>query len=358
MRIVFSLFIAISFLRAGAQSKTSAGIKLDSLPESQIDIPIQVNLKPIYALAEKNVDTVFTSPNYPEGWVQSDCATRYKYHFRRSPLRMSMSGMTLNLGFTGYYQIVGSTRACVKGTVVSPWTPPCRCGFDEGERKVEVSFTSYLKLHSNYVLDNRIVRNEPKSIDKCSVCLWGQDITNEVMKGLKEELDLSKKAMDSIYSRINLKPFMQQAWNMLNQPYNIPGIGYFALNPKKLRMQNINAQNDMLNISIGISATPVISLVRPATETTRVPNLSTSANPGGFNIFLEAALQYDSLSQVLNGYLLHKRFDISEGLIKKHIIVEDVKLSSDTTGNLSIKLDFSGSYTGTAYLNGKPVYNE
>src|SRR5688572_7811452 len=101
MKTVFFLLIAFSFFQAGAQSKTSAGIKLDSLPESQIDIPIQVNLKPIYALAEKNVDTVFTSPNYPEGWVQADCATRYKYHFRRSPLRMTMSGMVLNLGFTG-----------------------------------------------------------------------------------------------------------------------------------------------------------------------------------------------------------------------------------------------------------------
>ena len=349
--------LIISFFQAGAQSKIVAGIRLDSLPESQIDIPIQVNLKPIYALAEKNVDTVFTSPNYPDGWVQVDCATRYKYHFRRSPLKMTMNGMVLNLGFTGYYQIVGSTRACVGGTVVSPWTPPCQCGFDEGERKVEVSFTSNLKLHSNYVLDNKIVRNEPKAVDKCSVCLWGQDITNEVMKGLKEELDLSKKAMDSIYSRINLKPFMQQAWNMLSEPYAVPGVGYLALNPKKLRMQNINAKNDLLNISIGISATPVVSLIKPTTEITKVPNLSTSSNAGGFNIFLEAALQYDSLSAVLNGYLLHKRFDISEGLIKKHIIVEDVKVSADSTGNLSIKLDFSGSYTGTAFLNGKPVYN-
>ncbi|MGZ3939365.1 MAG: hypothetical protein ACXVLT_11975, partial [Flavisolibacter sp.] len=92
MRIVF-LFLAFHFsLNSFAQGKTSSGIKIDSLPESQIDIPIQINLRPIYALAEKNVDTVFTSPGYPDGWVQSDCATRYKYHFRRSPLTMSMNG--------------------------------------------------------------------------------------------------------------------------------------------------------------------------------------------------------------------------------------------------------------------------
>src|SRR5690242_12140631 len=118
MRIVFLFFSCVLTICCFAQSQTPSGLKIDSLPESQIDIPIQINLRPIYALAEKNVDTVFTSPNYPDGWIQADCATRYKYRFRRSPLSMTMNGTTLNLAFTGYYQIVGSTRACVNGTVL------------------------------------------------------------------------------------------------------------------------------------------------------------------------------------------------------------------------------------------------
>ena len=96
MRFVVVISFLLSVFTAFAQ-KTTSGIRIDSLPESEIDIPITINLRPIYSMAEKNVDTVFTSPNYPEGWVQADCATRYKYHFRRSPLRMSMNGTTLNL---------------------------------------------------------------------------------------------------------------------------------------------------------------------------------------------------------------------------------------------------------------------
>src|SRR5213075_438797 len=87
--------------------------RMDSLPESEINIPIQVNLKPIYALAEKTVDTVFTSVNWPDGWVQGTCDTRYKYTFRRGPLQMNTSGASLILGFSGYYRIIGSTRVCV-----------------------------------------------------------------------------------------------------------------------------------------------------------------------------------------------------------------------------------------------------
>jgi len=105
---------------------------MDSLPESVINIPIQVNLKPVYNMAEKTVDTVFTSPNWPNGWVQDECDTRYKYTFRRGPLQMKTAGTALLLGFTGYYRIIGSTRVCLNGTALSPWTPACRCGYNEG----------------------------------------------------------------------------------------------------------------------------------------------------------------------------------------------------------------------------------
>src|SRR5258705_13718288 len=100
---LFSAFIAISCSKKIIPDKPSLAkteFKMDSLPESEINIPIQVNLKPIYILAEKTVDTVFNSPNWPDGWVQDECDTRYKYTFRRSLLQMKASGAALNLGFT------------------------------------------------------------------------------------------------------------------------------------------------------------------------------------------------------------------------------------------------------------------
>jgi hypothetical protein len=356
MRFAF-LFVAFGIALFSKAQKTSSNLSIDSLPESQIDIPIQINLAPVYALAEKNVDTVFTSPNYPNNWVQSDCATRYKYHFRRSPLKMSMNGTTLNLGFIGYYQIIGSTRACVNGAVLSPWTPACRCGFDEAERRVNVSFTSSFKLLPNHVLSTKIIRNEPQPLDKCSVCFWGQDVTTSVMNGLKSELDLSKKAMQDSFGMMNLKPFMQQAWNMMNDVYAVPNVGYFSLHPKSLRMENINAKNDLLNINIGITATPVVSFEKPDATVSTVPNLTTASHPEGFNVYLEAALQYDSLSKVLNGYLTGKRFDVSEGIFKKHIVIENTLVSGNENGDLQIQLDFSGSFNGAVFFTGQPVYN-
>lgn len=329
----------------------------DVVPLSQIDIPLQVNLKPIYALAERNVDTVFTSPDFPEGWVQADCATRYRYRFRRSPLRMTMKGTTLDLSFTGFYKIAGSTRLCTGSTVLSPWTPSCTCGYDEPERRVQIGFTTSFSLQPNYVLQTKITRKEPVAQDKCEVCFWGQNVTKDVLDGLKKELDASKKAMEDSFGLLNLKPYLQQAWNKLNEVYSIPGIGNFRLNPKQLRMQNLSASNDLLNMNIGITASPVVSFEKAGAVTAPVPNLTTAGSSGGFSIFLEAALQYDSLSRMVNGYMAGKRFDLSEGLFAKHIVVKDVTMAGNNEGHLLIKVDFTGSFSGTAFFTGKPVYN-
>lgn len=351
-KLAFAFCYSAGWLFASGQP-----LPADSLPYSNIDIPIQINLKPIFALADKSVATVYTSPNYPDGWVQADCATRFKYQFRRSPLRLTMKGLVMNLAFTGYYKIVGSTRVCSGSTVLSPWTPGCRCGFDEPERQVDIGFISSFALTPDYRLQTRIIRTEPVAKDKCEVCFWGQDVTKEVISGLKTELDASRKAMQDSFGNINLRPYLQQAWNMLNEAYSIPGIGYFSLHPKNLRMQNLNAQNDLLNINIGITASPAVTFEKPTGIRSQVPNLSAAANPGGFSVYLDAALQYDSLSRVVNGYMAGKRFEVSEGIFKKHIVVKEVTVAANPQGRMLIKVDFTGSFNGTAFFTGNPVYN-
>ncbi len=336
-----------------------ANFKLDSLPNSEINIPIQINLKPIYTMAEKSVDTVFTSPNYPDEWVQDGCATRYKYVFRRSPLQMKTSGSSLSLGFTGYYKIIGSTRLCINGTVVSPWTPACRCGFgSEGERRVNVSFSNSLNIQPDYKVKLNIVRNEPQPLDKCEVCFWGQDITKQVMGGLKTELDAAKKELDKQYGMVDLKPRFQQVWDRLNKVYNLYGLGWLKINPQKIRINNLYTLHDSLNIFLGLSAKPAISFEKPAEQSSWVPNLGTFSRKPGFSIFLDAVLSYDSLSIILNKQLVGKEFDFKKLFIKKKFIIDSCKMYGAGNEKLVIKVNFSGTNNGIVYLLGKAVYNK
>lgn len=335
-------------------SLAKTDFKKDSLPESELNIPIQVNLKSIYSFAEKAVDTVYTSPNWPDGWVQADCATRYKYSFRRGPLQMKAAGTVLTLGFTGYYRIIGSTRVCVSGAALSPWTPPCRCGYDEGERRVNVSFQNSVFIQPDLKAKLSIKRLEPQPLDKCNVCLWGQDITNDVMKGLKEELDAAKTEMEKTIGTYDLRPGFQQVWDQLNKVYNLYGLGWLQINPTRMRINNLFARNDSLNIHIGLSAKPVISFEKPQEHQTIVPNIVDFSHRPGFNIFLDAVLNYDSLSNIVNAQIKDKRFDLTSN---KYMIIKNCELYGIDNENLIIKIDFEGSQKGLFYLTGKPYYD-
>jgi len=263
----------------------------------------------------------------------------------------------MNLGFTGYYKIIGSTRACLGNTVVSPWTPACRCGFDEGERKVKISFINTVKVLPDYKINLNINRQEPVPIDKCTVCFFGADITTQVMKGLKDELDLAKKAIEDSFGVVDLKPQVQQLWNKLNVSYNLYGLGWLKINPQKIRLTSLIARNDSLNIFLGMTAKPVISFEKSADLMTLAPNLDNSISKPGFNIFLDAVLNYDSLSHIINAQLKGKEFDLSNGKSKKVLVVENCRIYGTGNERLIIKMSFSGSNSGIAYFTGKPYYD-
>lgn len=362
---LFALFISCILLSTlKAQEITPAhpevnngNYNTDSLPFSRIFIPIDIDLKPVYALAEKSVDTLFTSAGYPDGWVQEGCDTRYKYVFRRSKLQMSTSGMSMQLGFTGYYKIIGSTRACANGIAISPWTPPCRCGFDEPERRVTVSFTNSLTLMTNYKIKLDIRRNEPQALDKCTVCFWGQNITNQVIKGLNAELDASKKEMEKNYGVTDMKPRMQQVWNQLNKVYDLYGMGWLQMNPKSIHISELTTRNDSLHVLLGMTAKPVISFEKPADIVSPVPHISNTIPSRNFSIIMDAVLNYDSLSRIMNQQLAGTSFDFKKAFVKKQFIIDSCRIYGGGTDKMIIRLSFSGSNKGIIYLTGTPVYD-
>lgn len=337
-------------------SKTD--FRLDSLPESEVSIPVQINLKPFYKLAEEKVDTVFASANWPDGWVTLDCASRYKYYFRRSPLLINANGQSINMGFTGYYKIAATTRVCLGGTVVSPWTPPCRCGFDDGERRVKVNFTNSVSILPDYKVRLNIKRQEPEPLDKCTVCFFGADITSLVMNGLKEELDMAKKSIEDSFGVVDLRAQVQQLWNKLTPSYNLNGLGWLQINPQKIRLTDYFFKNDSLNLLLGMTARPVIRFEKPADMLTLVPPLDNTLPRPGFAVFLDAVLNYDSLSNLLNAQIKGQQFEFNKGSIKKVLLVKDCRIYGTGNEKLIIKLSFGGTNTGVAYFTGKPVYNE
>lgn len=335
----------------------SADYHLDSLPLSDIDIPIKISLRPLYDLAEKKVDLVYSSANYPNEWVYDGCDTRYMYQFKRDKLRISAKSNVLRLAFSGFYKVKGSQRVCVGGTGVSPWTPDCSCGYKEEPRRVEVGFKAVLGLNADYSISPIIERLEPLPIDKCEVCFFKKDITQTVMNQLKLDLDSAKLSMLDTLSKLNLKASFQQLWDQLSNGQNLFGLGYLKMNPEKIRISRLTADEDTLRLSVGLSARPVISSEKPANSPSAIPDISDFKPHSGFNLFLDSQLNYDSLSNILTNRMKGYRMDINR-VPQKYIVVEAVKIYGDGKDKLILGLQFSGSNQGIMYFIGKPVYDK
>ena len=333
---------------------------LDSLPVSEIDIPLQINLKPFYDIADKNVQKIYASEGWPHEFIVDNCDTKYMYRFKRGPLRIAANGNTISFNFTGSYIIAGSQRVCT-GTgsdrvAITPWSPTCTCGLNEAEPRVDIGYKASLQLKPDYNIAARLQPFEPKPLDKCTVCFWKHDITPVVMKQLKEQLKDAGKEIEDSLNGINLRPQFQQLWNILNTGIRMYDMGYLKINPEKIRISTLRARNDSLNISVGISARPLISLAKSADYKTVIPDISDFSQRSGFSIFIDAIMDYDSLSLLLTRALNGKRINMDKA--GKYIIIDKCGIYGADNERLIIKIQFTGSETGIMYLTGKPVFDK
>lgn len=333
--------------------------RMDTLPLSEIDIPLRINLKPYYELVNKNVQTIYHSPGWPNEFEVENCDTRYMYRFKRGPFSISSHGRTVNMNFIGSYIIAGAQRIC-SGTgsnrvPLTPWTPTCTCGVNEPEPRVYVGYKAEIDLLKDYRLAIQLDRQEPVPIDKCTVCFWKHDITPTVLDQLKVQLDEAGRDIRDSLSQLSLRPQFQQLWDKLNTGIPIEDLGYLQVHPEQLRLSTMFIQNDTLTLSFGISARPVISLTKPPYVRTVVPDISNFDTRKGFSIFVDAVMNYDSLGSLLTRTLYHHRIDMDK--IKKHILIERCEVYGVNNERLIFKIDFSGSATGTLYLTGKPYFN-
>ncbi len=328
------------------------------MQESEINIPMRIAVKPLFDWAERSVDTLFTSEGYPEGWVQPSCDLRYRYKFWRGPLRLKASGQTLDLSFTGNYQMEGATRACVRGVVVSPWTPSCRCGFDEMARRVEVRFLNTLSIQPAYKIHLNIQPQKPIPTDPCKVCFWEQDVTNNVMDGLWEELTAAQRSMEKQYGKIDLRPHIVSAWSAMNRPIALGSYGSLMVRPLGFRVNRLAAVGDSIELSVGLRARPVVVNTVPQAYMTQVPtDWDKPSVSEGFRIRLEISLQNDSLSRVLNRTMMPMDIKPEKGPFRKKVIIDSLQIETAESGKVQCRLYLSGKYAGQLLMMGQPTWD-
>lgn len=363
----FLLFIGCLLGNAGCKSAklipeaplTGQFSAVEDIPSSVIDLPIAIGLKPLFEAAEAQVSKVFTSPGWPKNFVEDGCDTRYQYYFRRGPLRIEGKGKTFSLGFTGFYKIKAQQRPCLGETPIAGWLPPCSCGFDEPERRVQIAFSAEMSIQSDYSLLYQVKRMEPVAVDRCKMCFIGYDATKTVMDAIKVQLDSSRMYLEDTLSKVKLRPYFQQAWQLLQQNWDMAGKGNLKIYPEQISLSDYRVTNDSLFLNLGVTARPEIRLEPFSNRVaSALPDLSPyqPTKDKGFSIHLQADLQYDSLSKIVTENMKGTRIDLDNGPVKKYMVVDNIRIYGGGK-KLIIALSFSGSEKGVLYLTGQPHYD-
>jgi hypothetical protein len=135
-------------------------------------------------------------------------------------------------------------------------------------------------------------------------------------------------------------------------------MGWLQVNPQTIKINNLYAKDDSLYVYLGLSARPVISFEKPSDQKTNIPMIGNIRRQEGFSIFLDAMLNYDSLSNIVNRHVANKSFDFNKGPVKKKFVIQDCKLYGTGNEKIIIRVNFTGTDNGTFYLTGKPVYTK
>lgn len=345
--IVSVLFYSCASIKPEAPTAVNETLTTPPAIVSNLNIPVEVDLNPYFLMAEKSV------PSQYEGSENPCEGLRYYYQFLRSPFNISGNKDNINLSFEGKYKIKGSYCAkCFKENCLLN-TPTFSCGFDESLRRIEIAYSSKIKLLPDYRLSTATTLVKADAVDPCKIGFVNIDITEKLLKEVKTQLNVLGKSVDSQVQAYNLKPYVIAFWNKLFEVQKVDEYGYLSLNPTAVSVSNLNMVGSKLNLTLGLACKPVFSVGYTPSKPVDLPNLSNNGQQKGFNVYADLIANYNDLNVLLNNKLSGKEFDIKG----KKVIVNNLQLSGIGKSKIALKLDFSGSKKGLVYLVGTPVFD-
>jgi len=350
--VLSSLLFSCTTLKPLAPASTAANIPNIDQPISNVEVPVTVDLKSYIRQAESSVPTKYSDNQQPCDGL------RYNYTFTRTPFTVTGTNNVVNLKFIGSYGFTASY--CAKCTTILGSGPQClvpvvsaECGVGEPLRRMEIAYQSTITVTPDYHLKSKtILYPLPKPIDRCNVFLGNIDVTDRLVNYLTAPLNDLGKQVDSKIAAYNIKPIIDQIWKNVAGEYKVADVGYLYTNPQSVRVSNFNLDGSMLAFSVGVSARPVVTTVSLNQPLKPVPNLSTYVPTKGFNVYLDLLENYNHLNNMVNQQVKGQKIDVAG----KEFIVDSARVTGIGT-KISMKIDFSGSSTGTIYLVGTPNYD-
>jgi hypothetical protein len=353
LKTVYLLFLPLIIIACGTQKKSAPSATVTTLPplqETVINVPVKFFAKPYIRQAESMAPLEFTSEKWPEYYLSS-CDFRYKYRFVRSNLGFACTNNRMTITFSGNYQIAGSKTVCAFGKQVSPWINGS-CGFgNEPMRRVMITINSALEFLPNYTLRTTTLPEKIQAIDKCTVTIFNNDVTQLVIDSIGSSVAAFGSYMDNTIAGMNFTSTLQTLASKVGKKIPLMDYGYIKLNPSAVKAGRLNYRQDTLYFTLGVACYPELSSDSSNLSVTNfLPPLTTSDLPAGFVINTNGNYEYPYIDSLLTRFISNKTFNL-EG---EQVIIRQVEVRGLDNNKVEFKIDFAGTKRGLLFLTGTP----
>jgi len=319
---------------------------------SSIEIPIKINLKPYFDETNQSIPYRF------EGEEQVCEGVSYSYKFVRGPITFKGVGSQLLFDVNGKYAL--KLNYCPKCTELFTSKGNCivprifsSCGVGEEMRKIEVGYITEIGLSDDYKLNSTTKLRRIKTVTPCLVSVFNYDASSTLKEEITVALQDLEKDIDTEISTVDLRPEMEETWQILSESIDLEGYGFLNMNPKSVAISKILFKGDTAYFNAIIEAKPTILSNSTTSDSTFLPNLSSYKKQEGFDITMDVFADYDSLSSIITQNIKGTSVELKG----KSITFNEVAIFGASNNGVHLQVKFSGDKKGTMFFTGTPVFD-
>jgi hypothetical protein len=221
----------------------------------------------------------------------------------------------------------------------------------------KIGISSLWQVHSDTDVDSYDWIKEPN----VSVAGFKIPIKSMASRLLNKNFDKISDAIDAqVTKSIELKKYVEVAWNMARQPVLLSKEfdTWLVIQPASVSMTPLLVSNNVLRSTIGIKAftQTVTSVAKPVVgPAPKLPNLQiVDKVPENFKIGLISLVSYEEASRLATKNFAGKTFSFVKG--RYNVQVTSIEMYGQND-RLVIKANLQGSINGFIYLKGTPFYD-
>lgn len=351
--LIFAMIFSIKSCKNLEPAKPEEGyfeLREDYLQQvSTVHIPIELNLVELENIINKNIDKLL----YEDGTKEENTSYEFKV-WKKLPISVTSNG--------DLFRIKVPLKIWAK---VSYKFENFGINFSDSKEtdfELDVHYVTKLNVTPDWQISTHTAGNGFDWIKKPSISLAGVKISlaSFVENLIDDQQAMIAKEIDAqIKPYLNVKEYVQQAWNQMQQPmlvsedYSV----WLKVTPREIMMTPLKGYGNRSVIGVGIVAfTETFIGDKPAFELNDdLPLIiKTDTIKNEFRIGMSSEISHKAINELLRKNFVNQTFTFNDDKYK--VDVTNIKFYG-SNDRIVVETGLSGSVNGTVYLTGIPAYN-